>query len=194
MSIPQPIRNFAHSHDDIPAFHAGYLILAILFAALFNLGAFLLLIVAHMSLDLVKYRERHGFSWVKTGEGILRESLNDITLLSIGLALSVYLHHHIGISTISGLLHLHVSIIRSLILLVPKFQILRHFLTVVLHLRRYIQDLHPGMSRGWSGPEQCCFAMIGITLTLVVFAAPLMHVPWSLVGDILAEELIPWRL
>lgn len=194
MSIPTPIRNFAHSHDDIPAFHAGYLIIAMLCAALLNIGAFALLIIAHMTLDLVKYRERFGFSWRKTLEGTIRESLNDVTLLSIGLALSVYLHHHVGISSVSGLLHLNVSIIRSLIMIVPKFQILRHFLSIVLHMRRYMNELHPGMSKGWSGPEQLCFAMIGITTLLVVLAAPLMDVSWSLIGSILEDELIPWRL
>ena len=55
------LRIFAHEHDDIPAFHAAYLVGTFLAAAIFNLGFFLLLIIGHMCLDVVKYRDFHGY-------------------------------------------------------------------------------------------------------------------------------------
>lgn len=188
------IRNFAHEHDDIPAFHAAYLILAFLSAALFNLGAFALIILAHMVLDYVKYRERHNFSWALTIEGMFRESLVDITLLLVGLVFSVYLHHSVGVSSVAGLMRAEASIIRFVAMLLPKLKILHHFLKIVAHLHHYLEQVHPRHRRYWSGLDHLCFYFIGICLFLLIFAAPLMHVEWSLVGSILAEELVPWRL
>ena len=47
-------RLFAHRHDELPAFHAAYLVITVLCAALLSLGAFAALIVAHIALDYVK--------------------------------------------------------------------------------------------------------------------------------------------
>ena len=104
------LRHFAHEHDDLPAFHAVYLLLAILSAGFFNLGAFGLLIVAHMVLDVVKYRDRHGYSWHQTYDGVVRESLVDITLLLVGTVFAVYLHHSVGVASLSGLMRAELSI------------------------------------------------------------------------------------
>ena len=60
------LRTFAWVHDELPAFHAAYLVLTFLTAALFNFGVFALLIAAHMMLDFVKYREVHGFTLLNT--------------------------------------------------------------------------------------------------------------------------------
>ncbi|MBM3230738.1 hypothetical protein FJZ28_00240 [Candidatus Peregrinibacteria bacterium] len=190
----QSLRNFAHQHDDIPAFHAGYLLLTILSAAMLNLGAFVLLIAAHMSLDFVKYRERNGLPWSQTFEGMLRESLVDLTLLFTGVALSVYLHHHVAVAALSGMFLEQVKLVRALALFVPKFEILRHFVVAVLSLRSYLSELHPGMHTGWSGPERLCMALCVLSIVLVAFASPLMSAPGDVVTAILADELIPWRL
>ena len=99
MSKPlSSVRHFAHVHDDLPAFHAGYLVLTILVASLLNLGVFGLLIIAHMALDYVKYREHHGFSWRRTMEGMVRESLVDIALLGVGVVFAVYFHHTVALA------------------------------------------------------------------------------------------------
>ncbi|MAE68794.1 MAG: hypothetical protein QF793_01920 [Candidatus Peribacteraceae bacterium] len=193
-SLVASVRAFAHQHDDLPAFHAAFLILAFITAGLFNLGAFGLLIVAHMSLDIVKYRERHQYSWKDTFDGVVRESLVDVTLLSVGLVFSVYLHHGVGVASVAGLMRAELSVLRMLALLVPKLKILHHFLKVVAHLHHYLEQVHPRHRKGWSGLDHLCFYFLGLSVFLLIFAAPLMHVEWSLVGEILAEELIPWRL
>ena len=188
------LRHFAHEHDELPAFHAAYLILAFLTAGLFNLGAFGLLIGAHMALDLFKYREKHQFSWKGTFEGMVRESLMDVTLLAVGMVFSVYLHHSVGVSSVAGLMRAEVSIIRFVALLVPKIKILHHILKIMAHIHHYMEEVHPRHRRHWSGLDYLCFYFLGLCAFLLLFAAPLMNVEWSLIGSILGDELIPWRL
>jgi hypothetical protein len=185
---------FAHQHDDLPAFHAAFLVLAFITAGLLNLGAFGLLVIAHMSLDVVKYRERHHYSWKQTAEGVIRESLVDVTLLMVGLVFSVYLHHGVGVASVAGLMRAEVSVLRMAAMLVPKVKILHHFLKVVSHLHHYLEQVHPRHRQGWSGLDYLCFYFLGLCAFLLIFAAPLMHVEWTLIGEILTEELIPWRM
>lgn len=188
------LKAFAHQHDDLPAFHAAFLVLAFLTAGLLNLGAFGLLVLAHMSLDVVKYRERHNFTWRQTAEGVVRESLVDVTLLAVGLVFSVYLHHGVGVASVAGLMRAEISILRMIALLVPKLKILHHFLKIVAHLHHYLDQVHPRHRTEWSGLDFLCFYFLGLSAFLLIFAAPLMHIEWSLVGEIMAEELIPWHI
>ncbi|PIQ76569.1 hypothetical protein COU78_02575 [Candidatus Peregrinibacteria bacterium CG10_big_fil_rev_8_21_14_0_10_49_24] len=187
------LRHFAHVHDDLPAFHAGYLVLTILVAALFNLGAFALLIVAHMTLDFVKYREHHHFTLRRTWEGIVRESLVDVALLTVGVVFSVYLHHTVGLASISGLLRAEMSVVRAAAILVPKVKILHHFLKVVSHVHHYMDQIHPKFSHGWSALDKFCFGVIVVSVALVVFSPVLMHVSTITVLRVLEYELIPFR-
>ena len=189
-----PLRRFAYEHDDLAAFHAGYLVLAFLSAGFFNLGAFALLVVAHMALDWVKYRERHGCTYKETIEGMAHENLVDVTLLMVGLVFSVYLHHSIGVASLSGLMRAEISVIRAAALLVPKLKVLHHFLKIVAHLHHYLNQVHHQQRKGWSGLEHLCFYFCGLSFLLVLFAAPLMGSDPSVVQHILLEELIPWGL
>lgn len=190
--ILSSIRQFAHDHDDIVAFHAAFIVLAFLSAILFNLGTFALVIVAHMALDTVKYRERHQCTWLETVDGVVRESLVDATLLIVGLVFAVYLHHSVGVSSVAGLLHAELSIIRSVALLVPKVKILHHFLKIMAHLHHYLEQVHPRHQKELSALEYLCISFCGISVLLLVFAPVLMNVDGSLVQLILLQELMPW--
>lgn len=190
----QSIRHFAHEHDDMPAFHAAYLVLAVLSAMIFNLGAFALIVVAHMGLDVFKYREKHAFTWRQTIEGVVRESLLDITLVLVGLVFSVYLHHTVGVTSIAGIMRAEITVIRVAALLVPKIKILHHFLKIMSHLHHYMEQVHPRHSRGWSDLDRICFAFCSISVLLLIFAAPLMHVEFSVIQAALLEEVVPWHL
>ncbi|PIR53772.1 hypothetical protein COU75_04305 [Candidatus Peregrinibacteria bacterium CG10_big_fil_rev_8_21_14_0_10_42_8] len=188
-------RHFAHEHDDLVAFHAGYLVLAFLSASFFNLGAFGLLVFTHMVLDWVKYREKHRFGHRQAVEGIVRENLVDVTLLLVGVVFSLYLHHSVGgVASVSGLMRAEISIIRMAALLVPKLKILHHFLKMIAHLHHYLDAVHPHHRKGWSALDQLCFYFCGLSFFLIVFAAPIMSVDFEIVKHILAEELIPWRV
>lgn len=192
-NVTASLRHFAHVHDDLPAFHAGYLVLTLLVASLFNLGAFALLIVAHMTLDVVKYREHHQFSVLQTWEGVVRESLVDIALLSVGVVFSVYLHHTVGLASISGLLRAEMTVVRAVAILVPKVKILHHFLKVISHLHHYMDQTHPRLSKGWSSLDKFCFGVFFISATLVLLSPVLMNVTAATVLHILEYELIPFR-
>ncbi len=192
--LPHSLRHFAYEHDVLPAFHAAFFAVAVLSAALLNLGAFALLVIAHMSLDIVKYRERHGFSWHATLEGVFRESLTDVTLLLVGLVFSVYLHHTIGITSIAGLMRAELSLFRMVAVFIPKIGILHHFLKIVSHLHHYLDHLHPRHLQGLSRWDSVCMAFIGVSIALILFAAPLMGVDIATVAGVLLSELIPWRI
>ena len=193
--ILHPARRFAHYHDDMPAFHAGYLVLTFLVAAMFNLGAFALLIAIHMTLDFVKYREHHHYSLHDTFEGMIRESLIDITLLFVAVVFSVYLHHSVvGIASLSGLVRAEVTLVRAAALLVPKLKILHHFLKMISHLHHYMQQTQSQIAKGWAQLDKLCFLFIGVSIFLVLFASAITGTDQNTINWILLEELIPWKL
>lgn len=185
-------RSFAHRHDDLPAFHAAYLVLTLLSAALFSLGVFALLIVAHMSLDFVKYREVHKFTLKGTVEGIVRESLVDVVLLFVGLTFAVYFHHTMLIAGVSGLIRAEMTILSAFGMLIPKFTILHHIVEVTVHVGHYIRHPHPRIGKGWSWGEKALFiTCIGSVLLLLV-AGPATGAGHAHVISIMVEELAGW--
>lgn len=186
------VRGFAHTHDEIPAFHASYLVLTFILSMMFNLGAFAVLIVLHMALDVWKYREYQKLSWWQTIEGTIRESLIDVTLLALGFLFSVYLHKHIGLGSVSTLLRTEFALVRTVALLVPKIKILHTFLKIISHIHHYLEQTHPHLHKGWSNLDKFCFFVIGVSCLLLSLAAEIMHVPQSMVNDILLQEVLPW--
>lgn len=190
----QYLRHFAHAHDEIPAFHAAYLVLTFLAAAMLNMGAFGLLIIAHMSLDIVKYREIHGKNWLVTLEATFRESLVDIAVFCVGLVFAVYLHNTIGLVGLSGLLRAEATMLRMLGTVIPKLTILNDFLKMMVHLRHYLQRVHPQLQREWTPLERVCVLSIAVTLGLIAGATSIMNVDPAIVERVLVEELVPWRI
>ena len=189
------LRHFAHTHDDLPAFHAAYLVLTFLVAAMLNMGAFAVLIIAHISLDIVKYREVHRYPWRAVFEGAVRESLVDLVLFFVGFTFAVYLHHSLaGIASLSGLARADVTLIRAFATFVPKFEILHHFLKVVSHVRHYLYSIHSRMGHPWSTVEYLCFSFLALSVILLLGAPFLLHLDAQAMEKILLEELIPWRI
>lgn len=194
-SILGNLRHFAHTHDDLPAFHAAYLVLTFLIAAMLNMGAFGVLIIAHISLDIVKYREVHRYRWRAVFEGALRESFFDVVLFFTGFTFAVYLHHSlVGIASLSGLARADVTLIRAFATFVPKFEILHHFLKIVSHLRYYLYTIQSRMGRPWSAVEYLCFFFLGLSVVLLIGAPMVLHLDVAAVERILLDELIPWRM
>lgn len=185
-------KEFAHHHDDLPAFHAGFLVLTFLVAALFNLGVFALMILAHMSLDTVKYRDVHGLKGIKVVEGVVRESLVDITLFCLGLAFAVYLHHSLPvIGGLAGLARAETTILRSLATLLPKMKILHHTLCILSNIQNYLSHIHPRMGKGWSMTDRLCFIFSIASVLLVIAAPALLGIDAAHLERIIFSELIP---
>jgi len=193
-SITLALRHFAHEHDELPAFHAGYLVLTVVAAAILNLGAFALLIAAHVSLDLVKYREVHHLSWKHTLEGTLRESLLDVLLFVIALTFSVYLHHTIGIIAMSGVIRADLTVARIAGIFLPKFEILHRFLTILLNIGEHMRSLHERLGKALIAGERLLIFLL-ISSSILLFTAPLvLGISTSSFLATLAHELIPWRM
>lgn len=182
-------RLFAHRHDELPAFHAAYLVITVLCAALLSLGAFAALIIAHMALDYVKYRDYHRFTFRKTIEGMVRESLFDVALLSIGLTFTVYFHHAMAVASISGLLRSELTMVRALGTVIPKFLILNDSLKVWIHVRNYLEHPHPRIGKFWTLTERLSILTVITGIVALFLAAPLMGADVSTVLGILGEEM-----
>lgn len=188
----QTLRLFAHTHDEVPAFHAGYLVLTFLVAAMFNLGTFALLILAHMALDVVKYREVHGYSWKGVVKGTVRENLIDVTLLFVGLVFAVYLHHSVvGFAIVSGYMRAEITIIRALGTIIPKLEILHHLLKIASHIQHYLDSIHPRMRKDWSQLEKVCLTSFAISVLLLVLAPSILGLDALTLTEIFREEMIP---
>jgi len=192
-TITLALRHFAHEHDDLPAFHAGYLVLTVVAAGILNLGVFALLIAAHFSLDLVKYREMHGFSWIQTIEASLREGLMDFFLFMTALGISTYIHHAIGIAALSGVIRADLTVVRLAGEFLPKFEILHRFLSVILHIGEHMRTVHMRIGERLTAGERMEIFLIATSLILILAAPGLLHISTAAVAKTLAYELIPWR-
>lgn len=186
------LRTFAHEHDEIPAFHAGFLVITFLIAALFTMGSFGLLILAHMSLDIVKYREVHGYGWWKVAGGVLRESLVDLTLFCVGLTFAVYFHHSVvGMTGLSGLLRAEVTLIEFIGTTIPKMEVFQRFLKIVAHLQHYLDHVHERFQRRLSFVEQVYLFALSTSVLFLVFSPFFLHLDAVTLWGILLEEVIP---
>lgn len=187
-------RMFAHRHDELPAFHAAYLVLTLLVAALFNLGTFGLLIIAHMVLDTVKYREVHRMCWADTLRATIRENLFDHTLFILGFLIAVYLHHSLpGIAGVSGLLRSEITVARGMGTLLPKAEILQRFLHVIFHLRHHLLHIETPVGERLTPVERFSILLVGCSAMLLFLAPLILHVDGTQLLRIVQEELIPWR-
>lgn len=185
---------FAQRHDELPAFHAAYLVLTILVAALLNLGTFGLLILAHMVLDTVKYREVHHMSWPETIRATFRENLFDHTLFVLGFLIAVYLHHSLSsLAGISGLLRSEITIARGLGTLLPKTEILQRFLHVLFHLRHHLIQIEMPIGERLTPTERFSLILIGCGILLLLLAPAILHIGSAQYLLILQEEIIPWH-
>ena len=192
-SLALTLRRFAHQHDEMPAFHAGYLVITFLVAALFNVGAFALLIGAHMSLDYVKYSEVHGFGMKKTVQGMFFESLVDIMLFAVGLLFTVYFHHATGIIAVSGLLRASESIVAAVGTLIPKLEILHHVYVDFFHVKRHMARIPEELSSGLTVADMICLLLTIVAGILIVIAPSILTLDGSTFLNILSDALIPWN-
>lgn len=184
------LRSFAAKHDDLPAFHAGYIVLTFLVAALFRLGMFGLLIAIHMALDFVKYRE---FKRWKLGAAIrasFREALPDLALFSIGLAFAVYFHHSLPIiATVSGILRALLSLVGAIGTLTPKYEILHRFLRTVRDLPAHFRSGPLLRAKHFEPMESFSLFVLAGMIVLLGVAPLLLGTTAADVGRVMVMEL-----
>ncbi len=185
------VRAFAIAHDGIPAFHAAAILLTVIAAALLNTGAFALLIAAHASLDIVKYREVHGMRWGTTIVATIRESLLDLLFLSLALCFALYLHHGQSIFVLSGMVRLERILIRILGIGLARLEVLLHGLWVFSNIRQHLTDVRDATGP-WRSSELLWLCGFISTLLFIV-ASPLVLESGAL-STVLYEQLVPWRI
>lgn len=185
------IRRFAHSHDDVPAFHAVYLVSTFLAAAVLNLGFFLGLILFHMSLDYVKYRDVHRYGLKQTLRAMILESISDIALFMMALTVAVYFSHTFLLAAASGLVRSELTLLKAVGTLIPKVAILEHLVTIAVSVQSYmhseVQGLHTPLSRMqlWS------FRVCGLCSLLLIASVGLYAHHEADLVRVLLHELIP---
>lgn len=185
------IRVFAHEHDDIPAFHAAYLVGTFLAAALFNLGFFVILIALHMCLDTVKYRDLHGHTWGETIHAVLLESIMDIALVAVSLTSAVYIHHTFALEVVSGVMRSEATLLRLLAVVVPKIEILEHIGNISLHIKAYLHTPHPDLSVPLLRAHRWSILTIAVCVALLALSLVLYRGHESSLVQLLQSELIP---
>lgn len=191
----QHFSNFARFHDEIPAFHVFYAVLTLLAAAMFSIGTFGVLIIAHMVLDIVKYREVHKLPWSHTLKAVVHESLLDCTLLAVALLVSVYFHSSVGFIQLSGLLRAELSIVQFLGVVLPKFIILEHLVKVFAHIHHYLLYIHPhAHKRRWSKLDKIYFGLLTGSVLLLLFAPMITRADPTVITHVVLHELQPFRL
>jgi hypothetical protein len=170
------------------------MVLTILISAMLNLGAFVLLIAAHMALDTVKYRETHGMRWKLVSKGVLRESLVDIVLLAVGFTSVVYLNHDVGIAAASGLLRSEVTLLKGLILVTAKSRILFDILCILNTLPHHMKTIAVHPKKAWSTFECFLFAVLGACAFVLLVLPMVTGLPFEVLGKALDGQMIPWHI
>lgn len=183
-------RRFAHEHDDVPAFHAVYLVVTFLAAAMLSLGFFAILIALHMCLDYVKYRDLFRFDVVTTFKSMILESIVDIALLMLALTFSVYLSDLFLLAAVSGLLRSGLTVAKAIGTILPKFRILEHLIVILVDLHVYLYTPHSDIRRPLARAHRYALATIGVTTVLLLFAFYLFRGHEGELMTILTHDLV----
>jgi hypothetical protein len=190
-ALTRGLRSFAHQHDDVPAFHAGFLVATILSAAVLNLGFFAIAIVLHMTLDFVKYRDLHRYDLKTTCKAIILESVADIALFLIALTFAVYLNHTYMLAAMSGMLRSELTVLRAVGMLIPKVRMVENILAILLNFHNYMHSVHPDLARPITRVQRWSICTIVVCSALLLLAVFLYQSNgWSLV-KVLMHELVP---
>ena len=169
------LRTFAHEHDDVPAFHATYLVATFFVAAVFSLGYFAILIAMHMALDYVKYRDYFHFSFAFTLKAMLIESIVDIALLLLSLTFAIYLSHDLALALLSGVFRSGLTILEAFATIVPKIQIFEHVLAVFFNVHEYLYSPHVDLRRPLPMVHRLSLVSIAVTTLLLLASFVIFH-------------------
>lgn len=180
------LRPFGVDACKLPAFHAAYLMLSVIAAAMFPLGFFALLIAIHMALDFYKCRNT---------KAVFRESLMDLTLLSLAFTACVYLSQELSmIAVLTGPARTYVTLMRGFAVLLAKLTILHHSLRILFHLETYLHTRHAGLHARWSTTETLCLVIVVIAVLSISFAPAILPMGAGDLRDVLIRQVRPWKV
>jgi hypothetical protein len=189
-----PFRPFGISYDDLPAFHAAYFMLVLIFAGIFNLGFFAVLIVAHIILDYYKYYSVLCNRRISATYAVLRENLPDLALFFLALSSLVYLHPSLPlIAALSGPRMTHVVIVRGLAVWLPKLTILHHSMRIAFHTSQYLHMPNARLQKSWTITDYIYLSRILLSFCFLAAAPFMLHIDVAQMQEILMNQLIPWK-
>ncbi len=183
------LKDIARDHDEIPAFHATYLVLSFVVAAIFSLGYFAILIGVHMALDFVKYRDVYKYNMSLTLKGVLLESLFDIVLFMVALVFAIYFHHTFALTAVSGLARAELTMIRAFGTIVPKIEIFQHVFWVFAHLDTYLHNKSASnLAKPFTSGQRWCLYIIASCSVLIALAFAISYQNIGLLLAIFSKE------
>ncbi len=187
-------RPFGFGYEDLPAFHAAYFMLIVIFAGIFNLGLFAVLIVGHIFFDFVKYRVVLRKKRINAVLAVFRESLADLALFFLALSSLVYLHPTLPIiAALTGTKLTHVIVMRGLAVLLPKLTILHHTLRILFSASEYLHTPYPRLKNKWSLAECMYASTLILALFFLAIAPGVLALTLPEFQDMLLDQLIPWK-
>lgn len=184
------LTHFIRDHDDLPAFHAAYLLFYIAVAFLFSMGVFAILIVIHILFDFVKYHYVLQTTGRETVKGMIKENLSDCALLVVGLTVAVVFHHELGIAAVSGLFRTQIMFVRIIGTTLSKMEIIHSFLTMIFGLTDYMHK-KKNISGQWSPFEKTCFIIILIGIGMYLAAPLMLGIGSNDVQSVIQSEMTP---
>ncbi len=190
-----PFRKFGFAYEDLPAFHAAYFMLVLIFAGIFNLGLFAVLIVIHILLDFTKYHLYLCNRRVSSVVAVFRENIGDLAFFFLALTSLVYLNPtlpHIAILT--GTRLTDVVLARGLAILLAKLMILHHSLRIAFNLPQYMHTPYERLRMNWSITECIYLSTLFLALCFLAVAPGVLGIDLHQFKDILVGQLIPWKL
>ena len=187
------LRSFALAYEDLPAFHAAYFMLVLIFAGLCDLGFFALLIGFHLVVDFLKYRYVLNMSYAKVIAMQYRENLTDVALFLLGLSAYLYLNAELPmIAGLTGAAATRVTIIRGGLVLLPKLTILHHTLRMVFSMHEHLHSKNMRPKAKWSVGERTASIIFILSFFALVAASFILSMSVGDIVTLLMPELIPW--
>lgn len=192
--IATSLKKVAHAHDRLPALQIGAGIFILLVAALFNPGAFGILVLTHMSLDVVKYRQIHGWPWSATLTATFRESLVDLALLAFIFCIGLYAAFGSELMPHGSILATEALLFRALVVLLVQVEVCRHVLQGITDSFGHFPDVRLGVTGPLYPIEVWALCLLSISVFLIVLMPILLHLSVAEFSYVFLQQLIPWRI
>lgn len=194
MQISRHFQSLVRAHDDLPAFHAGYVVLVVLAAFLFNLGFFAALVALSIALDLQQRRASSRFRFARGARLSAREHLPDIGLLLAGLVAAVYLGSIADAASIAGALRTGLELTALLSVAAPKLLLLRRFLRRWMPFHRRFEEPRAALPRRLRATERAILFACVLGAALLTGARVMLPIDTATLVRLYAEQLVPWRI
>lgn len=185
--MEQTLKTYLKNHDETFSFFIIYLCLGIVLSLLFNIGVFILLVLAHYLMDLSKHRIL-GKNWSKTFAHSTKDITIDISFVMVGLVLSIYLHHGL-------ILGLSKGAFKTMYLLeiMAKSAIAERSVNAFVHYYMFVKSHKIKKNDGeLTRFERFSWSMIGASVALILISPIVLNFTFTeFLSHVVSQELVP---